>query len=170
MAMLSSLRAAAVLRTPLSSSPLGLGGAVRHATKKAGGSTKNGRDSPGQHFGVKLGAGARCRSGNIIVTQRGTLFRPGLNVKMGKNHTLYCVAGGTKTDDREYVVKFEKIFHNTKKRKLVSAVLRDEYNFGSKESPVYMTEEFMQQKEERAHAKMLRKREEVLELRASQRM
>jgi len=46
-----------------------LNGAVRHATKKAGGSSKNGRDSPGQHFGVKLGGGSRVRSGNIIVTQ-----------------------------------------------------------------------------------------------------
>lgn len=64
------------------------------ATKKAGGSTKNGRDSHSQRLGVKKFGGESVLSGNIIVRQRGTKFHPGKNVGIGKDHTLFAVAGG----------------------------------------------------------------------------
>lgn len=67
---------------------------VRHATKKGGGSTKNGRDSIGRRLGVKLFGGEQVNPGNIIIRQRGTKFRPGVNVGIGKDHTLYALEGG----------------------------------------------------------------------------
>lgn len=65
------------------------------AHKKSGGSSRNGRDSPGQHLGVKMFGGQRVRAGNIIVRQRGTQFHPAANVGMGKDHTLFATADGT---------------------------------------------------------------------------
>jgi large subunit ribosomal protein L27 len=65
------------------------------ATKKAGGSSRNGRDSDGQRLGVKKFGSEAVRSGNIIVRQRGTKFNPGLNVGMGKDHTLFALVDGT---------------------------------------------------------------------------
>ena len=78
------------------------------AHKKAGGSSRNGRDSAGKRLGVKLFGGERCLAGNIIVRQRGTKFWPGDNVGMGRDHTLFATADGavkftTKRDDRTYV-------------------------------------------------------------------
>lgn len=64
------------------------------ATKKAGGSTQNLRDSQGQRLGVKRYAGELVKSGNIIVRQRGSAIRPGLNVKKGSDDTLYAIAPG----------------------------------------------------------------------------
>lgn len=64
------------------------------ATKKAGGSSRNGRDSAGRRLGVKKFGGEHVISGNIIVRQRGTKFHPGTNVKIGKDDTLYAVADG----------------------------------------------------------------------------
>ncbi len=65
------------------------------AHKKAGGSSRNGRDSPGQRLGVKKFGGERVIPGNIIVRQRGTKFHPGRNVGMGRDHTLFATTGGT---------------------------------------------------------------------------
>ena len=59
------------------------------AHKKAGGSSRNGRDSAGRRLGVKKFGGESVIAGNIIVRQRGTKFHPGANVGMGKDHTLY---------------------------------------------------------------------------------
>ena len=78
------------------------------AHKKAGGSSRNGRDSPGQRLGVKKFGGEQVLAGNIIVRQRGTKFWPGANVGLGKDHTLFATAEGavkfiTKRDDRTYV-------------------------------------------------------------------
>lgn len=70
------------------------------AHKKAGGTTRNGRDSAGKRLGVKLFAGETAKSGSIIVRQRGTKFHPGENVKIGKDDTLFSVVEG--------VVKFTK--------------------------------------------------------------
>ena len=67
---------------------------IRLATKKAGGSTKNGRDSPGQRLGVKRFGGELVRPGNIIIRQRGQNVRPGDNTKMGRDHTIYAVGQG----------------------------------------------------------------------------
>lgn len=67
---------------------------VRHATKKAGGSTKNGRDSPGQRLGVKKFGGEAVIPGNIIIRQRGAAYKCGENVKMGRDHTIYTIAEG----------------------------------------------------------------------------
>ncbi|MBA2628446.1 MAG: 50S ribosomal protein L27 [Rickettsiaceae bacterium] len=64
------------------------------ATKKAGGSSKNGRDSAGRRLGAKKGDGQPVISGNIIVRQRGTKIRAGKNVGMGKDHTLFATMEG----------------------------------------------------------------------------
>ena len=64
------------------------------ASKKGGGSTRNGRDSNAQRLGVKRYGGQEVLAGNIIVRQRGTQFYPGLNVGIGKDHTLFALAPG----------------------------------------------------------------------------
>ncbi|AEH39834.1 50S ribosomal protein L27 [Buchnera aphidicola (Cinara tujafilina)] len=70
------------------------------AHKKAGGSSRNGRDSKSKRLGVKKYSGEFVYSGNIIIKQRGTKFHPGFNVKCGKDHTLFAVTNGH--------IKFEK--------------------------------------------------------------
>lgn len=64
------------------------------AHKKAGGSSRNGRDSAGQRLGVKIYGGQQVLAGNIIVRQRGTEFHPGQNVGIGKDHTLFALING----------------------------------------------------------------------------
>lgn len=64
------------------------------AHKKAGGSTSNIHDSQGQRLGVKRYAGERAKNGNILVRQRGTKIRPGRNVQIGKDDTLFACADG----------------------------------------------------------------------------
>ena len=64
------------------------------AHKKAGGSTRNGRDSESKRLGVKMYGGEAVISGNIIIRQRGTEYRAGRNVGMGKDHTLFATADG----------------------------------------------------------------------------
>ncbi|GMQ96682.1 MAG: 50S ribosomal protein L27 [Gammaproteobacteria bacterium] len=83
------------------------------AHKKAGGSTRNGRDSESKRLGVKCFGGEKVRAGNIIVRQRGTHFRPGQNVGLGRDHTLFATADGK--------VVFE--VKGQKRRKTVSVVL-----------------------------------------------
>ena len=78
------------------------------AHKKAGGSTRNGRDSESKRLGVKLFGGQAVVAGNIIVRQRGTEFHPGTNVGMGRDHTLFALIDGrvefrTKAKGRTYV-------------------------------------------------------------------
>jgi large subunit ribosomal protein L27 len=78
------------------------------AHKKAGGSSRNGRDSAGQRLGVKLYGGQQAKGGNIIVRQRGTKFFAGENVAMGKDHTLFAKVDGVirfreKTGKRTYI-------------------------------------------------------------------
>lgn len=78
------------------------------ATKKAGGSSKNGRDSAGRRLGVKKGDGQSVISGNIIVRQRGTKFHPGNNVGLGRDHTIFAISEGSvsfsrRADNRVYV-------------------------------------------------------------------
>ncbi len=78
------------------------------AHKKAGGSSRNGRDSAGRRLGVKKYGGERVRAGNIIVRQRGTRFHPGTGVGIGKDHTLFALSDGqvvfrTKSGGRSYV-------------------------------------------------------------------
>ena len=70
------------------------------AHKKAGGSSRNGRDTAGRRLGVKKYGGEVVLSGNIIIRQRGTKYYPGKNVGMGKDHTLFSLVEGK--------VKFEK--------------------------------------------------------------
>jgi large subunit ribosomal protein L27 len=79
------------------------------AHKKAGGSSRNGRDSAGQRYGVKRYGGQTVRAGNIIVRQRGTKLHPGSNVGLGKDYTIFAKIDG--------IVKFERF---GKKRKKVS--------------------------------------------------
>jgi large subunit ribosomal protein L27 len=64
------------------------------AHKKAGGSTRNGRDSQAQRLGVKRFGGQVVKAGNILVRQRGTQFHPGDNVGIGKDHTLFATSDG----------------------------------------------------------------------------
>lgn len=64
------------------------------AQKKAGGSSRNGRDSAGRRLGVKKFGGESVLAGNIIVRQRGTKFHPGSNVGCGKDHTLFALSNG----------------------------------------------------------------------------
>ena len=77
------------------------------ASKKASGSTKNGRDSQGKRLGVKLFGGQRAKSGAIIVRQRGTVFIPGKNVDMGRDFSIFSKIEG--------YVKFER-FNRSKKK------------------------------------------------------
>ena len=67
------------------------------ATKKAGGSSRNGRDSIGRRLGVKKFGGENVIAGNIIVRQRGTKFHPGDNVGIGKDHTIFATKNGKVT-------------------------------------------------------------------------
>ncbi len=71
------------------------------AHKKAGGSTRNGRDSNSQRRGVKRFGGERVRAGNILVRQVGNKFHPGENVGQGKDYTLYALADGVVSFDRK---------------------------------------------------------------------
>lgn len=80
------------------------------AHKKAGGSSKNGRDSESKRLGVKVYGGQSINAGGIIIRQRGTQVHPGVNVGCGKDHTLYAIADG--------VVRFET--KGPKNRKFVS--------------------------------------------------
>lgn len=64
------------------------------AHKKGGGTSRNGRNSPGQRLGIKAGNGKLIPAGSIIVRQRGTKFYPGENVGIGKDHTLYAKENG----------------------------------------------------------------------------
>jgi len=82
------------------------------AHKKAGGSTRNGRDSESKRLGVKRYGGETVLAGNILVRQRGTRFHPGVNVGCGKDHTLFAKSDG--------VVRFAQ--RGPKKRKFVDIV------------------------------------------------
>lgn len=64
------------------------------AHKKSGGSTQNGRDSAGRRLGLKKFGGEFVTAGNIIVRQRGTRYHPGLNVGIGKDHTIFALVDG----------------------------------------------------------------------------
>ncbi len=85
------------------------------STKKAGGSSKNGRDSESKRLGVKRFGGQTVRAGNIIVRQRGTKMKAGENVGLGKDHTIFATADG--------IVKFSK---DSKGRSTVSVVVSAE--------------------------------------------
>jgi large subunit ribosomal protein L27 len=82
------------------------------AHKKAGGSSKNGRDSQSKRLGVKLFGGQAVRAGNILVRQRGTKYHPGVNVGLGRDHTLFAKIDGQ--------VRFDK--KGPKQRQYVSVV------------------------------------------------
>jgi large subunit ribosomal protein L27 len=81
------------------------------SSKKGVGSTRNGRDSNPKYLGLKKSGGQMVTAGNIIIRQRGTKFRPGLNVGMGRDHTLFA-----KIDGRVEFIK------NSKKGKVVNIV------------------------------------------------
>jgi large subunit ribosomal protein L27 len=77
------------------------------ATKKAGGSSRNGRDSNGQRRGVKIYGGQKVRSGNILVRQVGTRIHPGMNVGMGRDFTIFATMDG--------IVKYERLGKDRRK-------------------------------------------------------
>jgi len=72
------------------------------ATKKGGGTSSNGRDSNSKRLGVKLYGGEFATSGSILLRQRGTRMRPGRNVGMGRDHTLFALSDGVVKWDREH--------------------------------------------------------------------
>jgi len=80
------------------------------AHKKAGGSTRNGRDSKSKRLGLKIFGGQIVNAGSIIVRQRGTKFHPGFNVGCGKDHTLFAL------------IKGKIIFRKIKNKKLISII------------------------------------------------
>jgi large subunit ribosomal protein L27 len=80
------------------------------AHKKAGGSTSNGRDSQGQRLGTKLYAGEFAKIGNILVRQRGTKIRPGINVRVGSDDTLFAIANGFVKFTNKRVQRFTGAF------------------------------------------------------------
>lgn len=84
------------------------------AHKKAGGSSRNGRDSAGQRRGVKRFAGQVVRAGNILVRQLGTRVHPGENVGLGRDYTLFALVDGT--------VKYEKYKRNNRVKTRVSII------------------------------------------------
>ena len=86
------------------------------AHKKAGGSTRNGRDSESKRLGVKAFGGEQVTAGSIIVRQRGTRFRAGVNVGIGRDHTLFATADGQVkfsirgAGNRKYVISLRRNF------------------------------------------------------------
>ena len=83
------------------------------AHKKAGGSSRNGRDSAGQRYGVKRYAGQQVRAGNILVRQKGTKIHPGMNVGLGKDYTIFAKIDG--------VVAFERMGRDRKRVSVYAA-------------------------------------------------
>ncbi|HVA79364.1 MAG TPA: 50S ribosomal protein L27 [Candidatus Binataceae bacterium] len=83
------------------------------AHKKGQGSTRNGRDSPGQRRGIKIYAGQTVRAGNILVRQLGTRIHPGRNVGLGRDYTIFALIDG--------IVKYES-YHGDKRQVSVDAV------------------------------------------------
>jgi large subunit ribosomal protein L27 len=77
------------------------------AHKKAGGSSRNGRDSAGQRYGIKRYGGQSVKAGNILVRQRGTQIHPGVNVGLGKDYTIFAKIDG--------IVSFERLGKTRKK-------------------------------------------------------
>ena len=78
------------------------------AHKKAGGSSRNGRDTEGRRLGVKKYGGEKVVAGNILIRQRGTRWKPGNNVGLGKDHTIFALVDGnvefqTKAEGRVYI-------------------------------------------------------------------
>ena len=89
------------------------------ATKKAAGSTKNGRDSQAKRLGVKIFGGEAVSAGNIIIRQRGNKYFAGENVGMGKDHTLFALVDGKVKFQEVKMTKFNRQVH---KDKVVSVV------------------------------------------------
>ena len=85
--------------------------AVRHATKKAGGSSNNGRDSAGRRLGIKVWPGTLAKPGSIIVRQRGEKFLVGTNTGMGKDHTIFALAAGRVELERSTKNRKRNIVH-----------------------------------------------------------
>ena len=84
---------------------------VRHATKKAGGSTNNGRDSAGRRLGIKVWPGTHAKGGSIIVRQRGKKFLKGENVGMGNDHTIFALVPGLVRMERSPKNRKRNIVH-----------------------------------------------------------
>jgi large subunit ribosomal protein L27 len=82
------------------------------AHKKGAGSTKNGRDSNPKNLGVKIYGGAYASKGNIVVRQKGLVFKPGENVGCGRDHTLYALSSG--------IVEFKNLTQKLKKINILS--------------------------------------------------
>ncbi|MDY6821732.1 MAG: 50S ribosomal protein L27 [Deferribacterota bacterium] len=82
------------------------------AHKKAGGSSRNGRDSQSKRLGVKKFGGEKVRAGNIIVRQRGTKFKPGNNVGCGNDYTIFSLIDGVVSFEKKRKGKFISVYPN----------------------------------------------------------
>lgn len=89
------------------------------ATKKAGGSTKNGRDSNPKYLGIKVNHGEAVTTGSIIVRQRGTDVAPGKNIGMGKDHTLFALKDGIVRFASKRMTHFDD---SIKRKKVISVI------------------------------------------------
>lgn len=92
------------------------------AHKKAGGSTRLGRDSQSKRLGIKKYGGQAVKAGDILVRQRGTFYRAGENVKAGKDYTLYSISSGTV----EYKKKKVQLFSSKLKTRQIVSVIKKE--------------------------------------------
>lgn len=93
------------------------------ATKKAGGSSNNGRDSAGRRLGIKVWPNTSCQAGAILVRQRGQTFRAGDNVGMGKDHTLFAKTAGQ--------VRMTQMISNRKEKRNVVHIIPAETVVGN---------------------------------------
>ncbi|MDO8590168.1 MAG: 50S ribosomal protein L27 [bacterium] len=89
------------------------------ATKKAGGASKNGRDSNPKHLGIKVSPGGSARVGSVLVRQRGSDVLAGKNVSMGKDHTLFAIKDGVVSISYKRLVHFD---NSVIKKKVMSVV------------------------------------------------
>lgn len=123
------------------------------AHKKGGGSSRNGRESESKRLGVKIFGGQQAVAGNILVRQRGQKFRPGLNVGIGKDHTLYALEDGE--------VVFTSRTFNRKTRKIVHVHTGEEVVPQAKAAPA--PEAAPEKKAEAAPKKTAKKAEKAAE-------
>lgn len=110
---------------------------IRFATKKAGGSTNNGRDSPGQRLGVKKFGSEDVQCGNIIMRQRGRQFHLGVNVGMGRDHTIYSLVDGKVHFHRIQLYNENKNNRHIGQKRFISVIPNDKLNDASYVKSVY---------------------------------
>jgi len=115
----------------------------RSATKKAGGSVKNKKDSPGRHLGLKAAGGERVKAGRILVRQRGFQTFAGLNVGTGRDQTLFALLPG-----KVYFTYLTRPFHRRNKRRKYINIINDQIEGGEAASQQQINQHFQQKQEQ----------------------